>query len=191
MVRTNRYLNFLCARPNDDIAHYDRLAYIAATCRVYRSRFRSFLRYLHQERKIIKRDLAALVTSRRSYSRAKPPKFLRPQEIQKLFAGLEVNTPADIRSQAMVHLAYLYPQSSAGYSTPPADIFYPLCFLPGRNRSVAEGNFQTDTQHERTFFNGCSLVSDRPFVGPLRNEDHGTFTLTVDTIQGGRRNHLH
>ena len=95
-----------------EIAHIDAFEaeffkpFMPATCRVYRSRFRGFLRYLHQERKIIKRDLAALVTSRRSYSRAKPPKFLRPQEIQKLFAGLVVNTPADIRSQAMVHLAY-------------------------------------------------------------------------------------
>jgi integrase/recombinase XerD len=95
-----------------EIAHIDAFqaecfkSFKPATCRVYRSRFRSFLRYLHQERKIIKRDLAALVTSRRSYSQAKPPKFLRPQEIQKLFAGLEVNTPAGIRNQAMVHLAY-------------------------------------------------------------------------------------
>ncbi|MCF8126946.1 MAG: tyrosine-type recombinase/integrase [Deltaproteobacteria bacterium] len=77
-----------------------------ATCRVHRSRFRGFLRYLHQERKIIKRDLATLVTSRRSYSQAIPPKFLRPHEVQKLFAALEVTTPADIRSQVMVHLAY-------------------------------------------------------------------------------------
>jgi integrase/recombinase XerD len=77
-----------------------------ATCRVHRSRFRGFLRYLHQERKVIKRDLAALVTSRRSYSQSIPPKFLRPQEIRKLFAGLNLNTPGNIRNQAMVHLAY-------------------------------------------------------------------------------------
>ncbi len=77
-----------------------------ATCRVYRSRFRDFLKYLHQERKIIKRDLAALVTSRRSYSQPKPPKFLRPQEIQRLFAGFRLSTPADIRNYAMIHLAY-------------------------------------------------------------------------------------
>lgn len=80
--------------------------FMPATCRAYRSRFRGFLRYLYQERKIIKRDLAALVTSRRSYSQAKPPKFLRPQEIQKLFAGLKLNTSANIRTHAMVHLAY-------------------------------------------------------------------------------------
>ena len=77
-----------------------------ATCRAYRSMLRGFLKYLHQERKIIKRDLAALVTSRRSYSQAKPPKFLRPPEIRKLFAGLRLSTPADIRTYAMVHLAY-------------------------------------------------------------------------------------
>jgi len=77
-----------------------------ATCRVYRSKLRGFLKYLYQERKIIKRDLAVLVTSRRSYSQAKPPKFLRPQEIQRLFAGLKLSTPSHIRTYAMIHLAY-------------------------------------------------------------------------------------
>ncbi len=95
-----------------EIAHIDAFqveffkSFKPATCRVHRSRFRGFLRYLHQERKIIKRDLAALVTSRRSYSQAKPPKFLRPQEIRKLFAGLKIDKPGNIRNQAMVRLAY-------------------------------------------------------------------------------------
>ena len=80
--------------------------FMPATCRAYRSKLRGFLKYLYQERQIIKRDLAVLVTSRRSYSQAKPPKFLRPQEIQKLFAGLKLSTPANIRTYAMIHLAY-------------------------------------------------------------------------------------
>lgn len=77
-----------------------------ATCRVYRSILRGFLRYLHQDRNILKRDLAALIKSRPSYSQAKPPKFLRPQEIQTLFAGLKLSSPSDLRAYAMVHLAY-------------------------------------------------------------------------------------
>jgi len=77
-----------------------------ATCRAYRSMLRGFLRYLHQDRNILKRDLAALIKSRRSYSQAKPPRFLRPQEIQTLFAGLKLSTPRDLRAYAMVHLAY-------------------------------------------------------------------------------------
>jgi len=80
--------------------------FMPATCRAYRSKLRGFLKYLYQEREIIKRDLAVLVTSRRSYSQAKPPKFLRPQEIQRLFASLKLSTPANIRTYAIIHLAY-------------------------------------------------------------------------------------
>ena len=80
--------------------------FMPATCRAYRSKLRGFLKYLYQERQIIKRDLAVLVTSRRSYSQAKPPKFLRPQEIQRLFASLKLSTPANIRTYAMIQLAY-------------------------------------------------------------------------------------
>ena len=81
-------------------------SFAPATCRAYRSMLRGFLKYLHLERNILKRNLAALITSRRSYSQAKPPKFLRPQEIQRLFAVLKLSTPADIRTYAMIHLAY-------------------------------------------------------------------------------------
>jgi integrase/recombinase XerD len=80
--------------------------FMPATCRVYRSKLRGFLKYLYQERQIIKRDLAVLVTSRRSYSQAKPPKFLRPQEIQRLFSTLKLSIPANIRTYAMIQLAY-------------------------------------------------------------------------------------
>lgn len=77
-----------------------------ATCKAYRSALRGFLRYLHGERKIIHRDLADLITGRRSYAQSKPPKFLRPQEVQKLFDCLRLTTPVHIRTYAMVHLAY-------------------------------------------------------------------------------------
>ena len=95
-----------------DIEHIDAFQaeffepFAPATCRAYRSMLRGFLRYLHQDRNILKRDLAALIKSRRSYSQAKPPKFLRPQEIQTLFAGLKLSTRKDLRAYAMVHLAY-------------------------------------------------------------------------------------
>jgi site-specific recombinase XerD len=52
------------------------------------------------------KDLAPLVVNRREYSRTKPPKFLRPAEIQQLFAGLSASTASDIRTYAMVHLAF-------------------------------------------------------------------------------------
>jgi integrase/recombinase XerD len=77
-----------------------------ATCRVYRGHLRQFLRYLYHERRILIRDLAPLVVGRRKYANAKPPKFLRPAEVQKLFAGLSACSASDIRTYAMVHLAY-------------------------------------------------------------------------------------
>jgi len=76
------------------------------TCRLYRCYLRGFLRYLYQERKIIETDLAPLLVGRRLYAQAKPPKFLRPQEVQRLFAKLTLSTPADIRTYAMVQLSY-------------------------------------------------------------------------------------
>jgi integrase/recombinase XerD len=75
------------------------------TCRLYRCYLRGFLKYLYQERKIISTDLAPLLVGRRLYAQAKPPKFLRPQEVKRLFARLTLSTPADIRTYAMIHLA--------------------------------------------------------------------------------------
>ena len=80
--------------------------FAAASCRIYRGRLRGFLTYLYHERHIIKRDLAPFVVSRREYAQAKPPNFLRPQEIRKLFAGLTIDTASDIQTNALVQLAY-------------------------------------------------------------------------------------
>ena len=76
------------------------------TCRIYRSSLRGFLKYLYLERRILSRDLACLVVGAPMFAKAKPPKFLRPQEVQVIFAGLKLSTPIDIRTCAMVHLAY-------------------------------------------------------------------------------------
>ena len=73
---------------------------------LYRGYLRGFVRYLYQERKILKKNLAALLVTTPLYGRSKPPKFLRPREVQKLFTALKLSTPADIRTYAMVHLAY-------------------------------------------------------------------------------------
>ncbi len=80
--------------------------FAAASCRIYRGKLRGFLKYLYHERNIIKRDLAVFVVSRREYAQAKPPIFLRPQEIKKLFAGLTIGSASDIRTYALVQLAY-------------------------------------------------------------------------------------
>ncbi len=80
--------------------------FAATSCRIYRCMLRGFLKYLYHERNIIKRDLAPLVVGRREYAQAKPPNFLRRQEVQKLFAGLTIRRASDIRTYAMVQLGY-------------------------------------------------------------------------------------
>jgi len=76
------------------------------TCRVYRSHLRGFLRYLFYERKLLSTDLAPLIVGAPQFSKAKPPNFLRPHELKRLFASLKLSSAGDIRAYAMVHLAY-------------------------------------------------------------------------------------
>ena len=87
-----------------------------STQRAYRSKIRGFLTYLYRERNIIRRDLASFIVAKRHYGLSKPPKFLRPKEIQKLFAGFSLSSDSGIRTYAMMHLAYslgLRPQEVA------------------------------------------------------------------------------
>jgi integrase/recombinase XerD len=76
------------------------------TRRIYRCHVRGFLKYLYAERKIIKKDLAPLLVGPPQFAQKKPPKFLRPQEVQKLFSSLKLETSVDIRTYATIHLAY-------------------------------------------------------------------------------------
>ena len=75
------------------------------TRRIYRSKLRGFLGYLFDERVTIK-NLAYVVVSPRVFNQPKPPKFLRPGEIKKLFDSLSFDTPTRIRTYAMLLLAY-------------------------------------------------------------------------------------
>jgi len=77
-----------------------------STRSLYRSYLRGFLTYLHRERRILNKDLAPLLVGPRLFCKQKPPKFLRPQEVQTLFASLSLSTPYDIRTYAIVLLAY-------------------------------------------------------------------------------------
>lgn len=76
------------------------------TCRIHRSWLRGFLRYLYQVRGVLTKDLAPLVVGAPQYAKAKPPKFLRPHELQQLFGSFEPVTPRDLRTHAMLYLAY-------------------------------------------------------------------------------------
>ncbi len=71
----------------------------------YKSCLRVFLKYLYAE-KIIKKNLAPLINNRRIFSMAKPPRFLRPADIKKLFGNLKYQTPRDLRANAMVYIAF-------------------------------------------------------------------------------------
>jgi len=76
------------------------------TRRVYLQHLRGFLKYLYYDRKILKTDLASLLTGAPIFDQVKPPKFLRPREVQTLFSSLQLSTDTDIRTCAMVYLAY-------------------------------------------------------------------------------------
>ena len=95
--------------PNLKIEHLDefidQFKVAHSTRKLYRSTMRGFVTYLYHQ-KIIKRDLAPLLGGPPQYLRSKPPKFLRPEEVKKLFAALNLSTPTDIRTYAIVHLAY-------------------------------------------------------------------------------------
>jgi len=76
------------------------------TRKTYRYLLRGFLTYLYHERKILNKNLAPLLAGAPMFAHSKPPKFLRPQQVQKFFASLALSTPAQIRTYAMIHLAY-------------------------------------------------------------------------------------
>lgn len=71
-----------------------------------RSGLRGFLRYLYQERGILKKDLAPLVIGAPLFAQAQPPRFLRPQEVQQLFAVFDLSSSHQLRTYAMCHLAF-------------------------------------------------------------------------------------
>ncbi|MCA1787495.1 MAG: site-specific integrase, partial [Desulfobacteraceae bacterium] len=63
-------------------------SYAKTTQRLYRSFLRCFLRYLYNERNLIRQNLADLLISPAMFGRVKPPQFLRPGEIRQLFDRL-------------------------------------------------------------------------------------------------------
>lgn len=79
--------------------------FLPTTRRNYRSVVRGFLRYLYQQG-IIKKDLAPLLIGAVQFAKARPPKFLRPHEVKQLFESLSVTSAKELRTYAMVHLAY-------------------------------------------------------------------------------------
>lgn len=77
-----------------------------STRKTYRHHLRGFLKFLYHDKKILRRDLAPLLVGPRQLSQAKPPKFLRPEQVERLLSSLQLSTDADVRTCAMVYLAY-------------------------------------------------------------------------------------
>lgn len=98
--------------PDITIAHVDGFLavfnkpYARSTQRLYRSFMRCFLRYLYNEHNLPVQNLADLIIGPPLFAKAKPPKFLRPHEIRRLCDHLPYSTGCQLRTYAMVHLAY-------------------------------------------------------------------------------------
>jgi integrase/recombinase XerD len=77
-----------------------------STRKTYRHYLRGFLKYLYYEKKILRKDLASLLVGACRFDQVKPPKFLRSREVETLFSSLKLSTDTDVRTCAMVYLAY-------------------------------------------------------------------------------------
>lgn len=79
-----------------------------STCRLYRSYLRGFLSYLYHQKRILRKDLASLVVGAPQFAKAIPPKFLRPEEVRRLFCKVSqhLSSKRELRTYAMFHLAY-------------------------------------------------------------------------------------
>jgi len=98
----------LCKISIEQVDHFLALYnknYATATCRNHRSSLREFLKYFYRNG-YIKKNLAPLVKSPPEFARSKPPKFLRPKEVQKLFSSLDLSVSKDLRTYATMHLTY-------------------------------------------------------------------------------------
>jgi site-specific recombinase XerD len=66
---------------------------------------RKFVKYLYQERGILKTDLSLLMTPGPRRAQIIPPKFLQDHELQRLFNNADLFSKRDFRSYAILHLS--------------------------------------------------------------------------------------
>jgi integrase/recombinase XerD len=98
--------------PNIRIEHIDtflserNVNFTPITRQNQRSNVRQFLKYLHHQRRILKRNLAPLIVGAPLFAQAKPPRFLRLDEVQRLFDSLSTCCAKALRTSAMIHLGY-------------------------------------------------------------------------------------
>ena len=115
--RTLQALNDYLARyniklPDIRIEHIDaflserNVNYTPITRQNQRSNVRQFLKYLYQERRILKRNLEPLIVGAPLFAQARPPRFLRYHEVQRLFNSLSTCSAGALRTSAMIYLGY-------------------------------------------------------------------------------------
>jgi len=75
------------------------------TSKLQCSYLRGFLKYLYQQGHI-KKNFAALIFSPPEFARSTPPKFLRPEQVQRLFNNIDFSSSRGLRANAVMHLAY-------------------------------------------------------------------------------------
>jgi site-specific recombinase XerD len=90
----------------DDFLRFRARGLAPGTCSDIRSIVKGFLRYLWLEQKILRRDLASMIVSAPVFAYENPPKYLRKDEIRKLFAAADLGTNEGLRAHAMMRLAY-------------------------------------------------------------------------------------
>ena len=106
LVKNQWELNVLRIEQLDSFSAQLNQGYTSSSQAFCRSLLRGFLRYLYSERGILQRDLALLIVGATQFAQAKPPRFLRPHEVQQLFTAIEPVTSFEIRTYAMLYLAY-------------------------------------------------------------------------------------
>ncbi len=79
--------------------------YTKETSGTQRSILRSFLTWLYQNKRL-KRNFAPMIIGAPVFAISRPPKFLRPDEVQCLFESLTGTMPLELRTAAMVHLGF-------------------------------------------------------------------------------------
>ena len=115
--RTLQALNDYLARhniklPNIRIEHIDaflserNVNFTPITRQNQRSNVRQFLSYLYHQRRILKRNFAPLIVGAPLFAQAKPPRFLRPDEVRRLFDSLSTCSAKALRTSAMIYLGY-------------------------------------------------------------------------------------
>jgi len=172
------------------LKHYN-FGYSPTSQRIHRTCLRGFLEYLYCRRNILKRDLASLLIGPPFYAQAKPPRFLRQKEIEHLFSGLCWERPKDLRTNAMVYLAYtlgLRPKEISLISLDDIAFEKEEIILPNRKNTnplrlplpeetlkaivAYMANARTQTNHRALFVN---------ITAPYRPISHGSVSHDIST----------